>query len=65
MISEYACAQVHTPRVKCPIDEYSEQSLALLIPGSRLNARNSPSAHPYCNRQPLKKIGGSNETAKI
>ena len=33
-----------------------QQSLALLIPGSRLNARNSPSASPYCNHQPLQKI---------
>ena len=48
--------QVHTPRGKCPIDDYSQWSLALLIPGSRLNARNSPDARPYCNRLPLKKF---------
>ena len=54
--------QVHTPRPidnhnqRCPIDDYSELYLALLIPGSRLNARNSPDARPYCNHQPLKKI---------
>ena len=43
-----------TPQVKCPIDDYSERSLALLIPGSRLDARNSPSAR---NRQQyVKKI---------
>ena len=47
--------QVHTPRGKCLIDDYNEQSLALLIPGSRLNTRNSPSARPHCDRQPLKK----------
>ena len=35
-----------------PIDDYSEQSLVFLIPGSRLKATNSPSARPYCNRQP-------------
>ena len=39
-------AQVHTPRDKCLIDDYSQRSLALLIPGSRLNARNSPGVHP-------------------
>ena len=65
MISEYACVQVHTPRGKCAIGDYSEQSLVLLIPGSRLKATNSPSARPYCNRQPLEKFRGSNETAKI
>ena len=65
MISEQACAQVHTPRGKCPTNDYSEQSLALLIPGSRLKATNSPSARPYCNGQPLKKFRRSNETAKI
>ena len=48
-----------------PIDDYSEQSLVFLIPGSRLKATNSPSARPYCNRQPLQKFRGSNETAKI
>ena len=50
------------PRGKCPIDNYSQQSLALLIPSSRLNARNSPGARSYCNHQPLKKF---RETAKI
>ena len=54
MISEWACVQVHTPQDKCPINDYSQQSLALLIPGSRLNTWNSPSTHPYCNRQLLK-----------
>ena len=39
-------------------------SLALLIPGSRLNARNSPGARPYCNHQPLKKFHRPNETTK-
>ena len=48
----------------CPIDNYSKRFLALLIPGSRLNARNSPSARPYCNRQPLK-FRGSNEPWKF
>ena len=33
---------------------YSQQYLALSIPGSRQNARNASSTHPYCNRQPLK-----------
>ena len=28
--------------------------MALPIPGSRLNARKSPGAHPLCKRQPLK-----------
>ena len=42
-------------RGKYPIDDYSQRSyLALLIPGSRPNARNSPDAPPYCNRLPLK-----------
>ena len=27
------------PQGKCPIDDYNQQSLALLIPGSRLNTR--------------------------
>ena len=48
--------QVHTPWDKCPIDDYSQWSLALLIPGSRVNTRNSPGTCPYCNRQPLKKF---------
>ena len=60
-----ACTQVHTPWSKCPIHYYSQRSLALLIPGSRLNARNSPSACPYCNSQPLKKFRGSNKTTKF
>jgi len=48
------------------IGDYSEQSLVLLIPGSRLKkATNSPSARPYCNRQPLEKFRGSKETTKI
>ena len=34
---------------------YSQGYLALLIPGSRLNVRNSPGMHPHCNRQPVKK----------
>jgi len=45
-------AQVHTPRGKCPIDHYSQRALALRIPGSRLNARNSSGARPYCSRLP-------------
>ena len=58
-------ASPHSRRYcNCPIDNYSERSLALLIPGSRLNARNSPSASPYCNRQPLK-FRGSNEPWKF
>ena len=48
------CTQVHTPRDERPIDDYSQRSQALLIPGSRLNGRNSPGARPYCNRQSLK-----------
>ena len=55
------CAQVHTSWGKWQIDNYSWQSqpysqryLALLIPGSRPNARTAPGAPPYCNRQPLK-----------
>jgi len=47
--------QVHTSWGKCPIDHYSQGSLILLIPDSRLNARNSPGARPYCSRLPLKK----------
>ena len=43
------------------IDDYSQRLLALPIPGSRLNARNSPGTRPYCDRQPLKKFHGSNE----
>ena len=35
---------------------YIKRYLALLIPGSRLNARNSLGTHPHCNHQPLKKI---------
>jgi len=37
---------IHTPRGKCLIDDYSQRSLGLLIPGSRLNARNSPGTRP-------------------
>ena len=48
--------QVHTPQDKCSIDNYSRRSLALLIPSSRLNARNSPGSRPYCNYQLLKKF---------
>ena len=55
----------HTSRDKCLIDNYSQQSLALLIPGSRLNARSSTGARPYCNHQLLKKFRGSNKTVKI
>jgi len=43
-------------RSKCPIDDYSQWSLALLLHGSRLNARNFPGTRPYCNRQLIKKI---------
>ena len=39
------------PKVKV---YYSQRYLALPIPGSRLNARNTPGARPYCNRQPQK-----------
>ena len=46
--------QVHTPQDKCLIGDYSQRSLALLIPGSRLNSKNSPGACPYCNHQSLK-----------
>ena len=42
--------EVHTPRSKCPIDDYSQRYLALLLPGSRPNSMNSPGACPYCNR---------------
>ena len=58
------CKSTPPPRGKSLIDNYSQRSLALLIPGSRLNARNSPGAHPYCNHQSLKKFCGANETAK-
>ena len=44
------------PRGKCPIDDYNQRSLGFLIPGSRLNTRNSLGARPYCNRQPLKNL---------
>ena len=43
-------SKVHKPRGKCPIDDYSQRYLALLLPSSRLNARNSPGACPYCNQ---------------
>ena len=48
-MSKRAC-KVHTRQGKCPIDNYSQRYLALLLPGSRPNARNSPGACPYCNR---------------
>ena len=35
------------------------------MPGSRLNTRNAQSAHPYCNRQLLKKFCGSNKLRKF
>ena len=44
---------------------YSQQYLALPIPGSRLNTRNSPSACPYCNRQPLKNFTGQTKPGKF
>ena len=51
---------------KCPINDTTASdtrlSQYLLVD---LNARNAPGACPYCNRQPLKKNHGSNETAKI
>ena len=53
------------PRGKCPINSYSQQYMALLIPDSRLNARNTPDALPYCSRQPLKKFCGWNELRKF
>ena len=53
MINEQVCVEVHTPWGKCPFDDYSQYYLALLIPGSRLNAANAPGAHPYYNHQPL------------
>ena len=46
-----ACVQVHTSQGKCPIDDYSQQYLALLTLGSRLNARNAL----HCNHQLLKR----------
>ena len=54
MINESLRVQIHTPWDKCPIDDYSQRSLALLIPSSRLNGRNSSGTRPCCNRQPLK-----------
>ena len=65
MIDEKACTRKSHSQGKCPIDDYSQRSLALLVPDSRLNARNSPGARPYCNHQPLKKIRRANETTKI
>ena len=65
-----ACTHIHITRGKCPINNYSWQPqyysqpyLALLIPSSRLNARNTPRTHPYCNHQPLKNF--MDRTAKI
>ena len=61
MINTQACTNLHASRGKCPIDDYSRQPqrysqwyLTLPIPGSRLNARNAPGTHPYCNRQSSK-----------
>ena len=66
------CAHVHTSQSKCLIDNHSRQLqhysqwyLALSIPGSRLNDRNAPGAHLYCNCQPLKKFRASNELWKF
>ena len=42
----------------------SQRQLALLIPGSRLNAKNAPGARPLCKRQ-LLKISRIKQTAKI
>ena len=55
---------------KRPINDYFWQpkrynQLALLIPGSRLNSRNTPSVHPLCNRPPLKKFHRSNKPRKF
>ena len=47
-MNKLACASP-PHRDKCPIDDYSQRSLALLIPSSRLNSKNSPGARPYCN----------------
>ena len=43
-------SKVRKPQGKCPINDYSQRYLALPLPGSRLNARNSPGARPYCNQ---------------
>ena len=51
-------------RGKCPIDDYSQRYLALLLPGSRPNTRNVPGTRLYCKHQPLKIFLGSNETVK-
>ena len=56
-----ACVHVLTSWGKCPIDNYSQRYLALLILGSRLNTMNAP----YCNHQPFKKKCETNETTKI
>ena len=68
MFNEQACAHVHTHRGKCLINNYSWQPqcyLALLIPGSRLNTRNSPDTRPCINQQPLKKFHELNEPCKF
>ena len=44
------------------INVYSQWCPALLIPGSKLNGRNTPGACPYCNSQPLKKIADQKKT---
>ena len=46
------CGSPH-PRGNCPINDYSQQYLAVQIPRSRLNARNAPGTRPLCNCQPL------------
>ena len=65
MISELACVQVHTPQGECLIENYSQRSLSLLIPGSRLNTKNYPGARPYCNRQPLKNFANQTKPWKF
>ena len=37
MINEEMCVQVHTSQGKCLIDDYSQQHLALPIPGSTVS----------------------------
>ena len=49
---------MYTPRDKCPIDDYRQRSLGLLIPDSGLNARNSPGVTKEMNHiSPNKKSG--------
>ena len=53
------CVYVHTSRDKHPIDDYSWQLQCyaqqyLALSGRRLDTKNTPSARPYCNCQPLK-----------